>query len=205
MIFRQKDFWEKVTKGSEVVVKRSDGHKPEKLYYDEIREFNDYGLNMLYVCLQRDPKDIGNRSISVPIVVDDIEDVVSVGGKPVKEFRKVMKTNATLSTSIPLPSSEEHKSLFKKLRKHKPSEKLDEKLPKPQAKPVPVAELSPLLDTKSDEKKDAVKQKSVPRKRKEYDFVITEKDGKFICPCGSSFGRRDTAIYVHRTRHNKPQ
>ena len=105
MIFRQKDFWEKVTKGSEVVVKRSDSHKPEKLYYDELREFNDYGLNMLYVCLQRDPKDIGNRSISVPLVVDDIEDVVYVVGKPVKEFRKEIKAKTALSTSIPLPSS----------------------------------------------------------------------------------------------------
>ena len=182
MIFRQKDFWEKVTKGSEVVVKRSDGHKPEKLYYDEIREFNDYGLNMLYVCLQRDPKDIGNRSLSVPIVVDDIEDVVSVGGKPVKEFRKEIKAMQKKSEKIEpvdhpvsLPSSDKPELLLN--------------------------ELAPEPHTKSDGK--TVKQKSVPRKRKEYDFVITEKDGKFICPCGSSFGRRDTAIWCHRKKQVK--
>ena len=182
MIFRQKDFWEKVTKGSEVVVKRSDSHKPEKLYYDELREFTDYGLNMLYVCLQRDPKDIGNRSISVPLVVDDIEDVVSVGGKPVKEFRKEIKAREKKSEKI---------------------EPVDHPVPLPSSDKPELNELAPEPDTKSDGK--TVKQKSVPRKRKEYDFVITEKDGKFICPCGSSFGRRDTAIYVHRTRHNKPQ
>ena len=204
MIFRQKDFWMNVPKGTEVVVKKAGNPKPVKLYFDEVREFTDYGLEMLYVCLQKDAKDLGNRSLTVPLVVDDIEDVVSVGGKPVKEFRKEMKAKTDLSTSIPLPSSEEHKSVFKRLRKHKPTEKLDEKLPEPQANPVPVAEPSPLQVTKPDEKKDAIKPvKPSPRKRKEYDFEITEKDGRFFCPCGSSFGRRDTAIYIHRTRHTK--
>lgn len=204
MIFRQKDFWMDVPKGTEVVVKKADNPKPVKFYFDEVREFTDYGLEMLYVCLQKDAKDLGNRSLTVPLVVDDIEDVVSVGGKPVKEFRKGMKAKTALSTSIPLPSSEEHKSVFKRLRKHKPSEKPDEKQPEPQATPVPVSEPSTLPETKSDEKKDAVKPvQPSSRKRKEYDFEITEKDGKFFCPCGSSFGRRDTAIYVHRTRHTK--
>jgi hypothetical protein len=201
MIFRQKDFWMNVPKGTEVVVKKSDNPKPMKLYFDEVREFTDYGLEMIYVCLQKDVKDLGNRSLTVPLVVDDIDDVISVGGKAVREFRKEMKSNAIVPTSVQVPSSEEHKSLFRKLRKHKPSEKPDEK-PELLANPVPVADPSP--DTKSDEKKDDVKPvKPSPRKRKEYGFEITEKDGKFFCPCGSSFGRRDTAIYVHRTRHTK--
>ena len=203
MIFRQKDFWMNVPKGTEVVVKKAGNPKPVKLYFDEVREFTDYGLEMLYVCLQKDVKDLGDRSLTVPLVVDDIDDVVSVGGKPVKEFRKEMKSNVNAPTSIQLPSSEEHKSLFKRLRKHKPTEKPSEKL-EPMGNPVPVIEHSPLPETKSDEKKDAIKPvKSSPRKRKEYDFEITEKDGRFFCPCGSSFGRRDTAIYIHRTRHTK--
>ena len=189
MIFRQKDFWMNVPKGTEVVVKKVETSAPMKLYFDEIREFNDYGLSMLYVCLQKDVKDLGNRSMTVPLVVDDIVDVISVGGKPIKEFRKEIKA-------------------AEKSEKIEPETTVSESLPsKPEPETLPelLPEQLPMAGTTaSDEEKDtAMTEKAVPRKRKEYDFVITEKDGKFLCPCGSSFGRRDTAIYVHRTRHNK--
>ena len=182
MIFRTKDFWGKVPRGSEVIVKRSDIRNPEKFYFDELREFDDYGLYMLYACMQKDMKDIGNRSITVPVLVDDIEDVTSIDGKLLKEYRKIMKivqrknekaALKNVQASSPLPSSEST------------------------PEPLPVPSINP------PEKNTGKPAKQSVRRKKEYGFEIMEKDGRFICPCGNSFGRRDTAIYVHRVRHNK--
>ena len=41
------------------------------------------------------------------------------------------------------------------------------------------------------------------KKGKSYGFEIAEKDGRYFCPCGTSFGRRDTAIWCHRKKHLK--
>ena len=189
MIFRQRDFWVKVPRGTEVLVKKADNPKPVKLYFDEIREFTDYGWYALYVCLQKKIQDIGNRAIALPLITDDIEDVISLDGKPMKEYRKELK----------------------RLEKSKKKES-------PESKPEPsepsAVDNSQATSVTSKEKPAPSEEKDIPitkpdlgeivaRKRKDYGFTITEKDGKFICPCGSVFGRRDTAIYVHRTRHIK--
>ena len=188
MIFRQRDFWEKVPRGTEVLVKKADNPKPVKLYFDEIREFTDYGWYALYVCLQKKIQDIGNRAIALPLITDDIEDVISLDGKPMKEYRKELKHLKRKAEKKESPES-----------KHEPSE--PSAVDNSQATPVTSKE-------KPAEEKDIPITKpnlgkTVARKRKDYGFTITEKDGKFICPCGSVFGRRDTAIYVHRTRHIK--
>jgi len=190
VIFRQKDFWMNVPKGTEVLVKKSDNPKPVKLYFDEIREFTDYDWDALYVCLQKDPKDIGNKAIALPLIVDDIEDVISVDGKPMKEYRKELKHLGRKSEKKQSPES-----------KPEPSE--PSAVDNSQATPVTSKE----KPAPSEEKDIPITKpdlgETVARKRKDYGFTITEKDGKFICPCGSVFGRRDTAIYVHRTRHIK--
>lgn len=189
MLFRQKSFWENIPKGTEIVLKKADSTEKQKLYFDEIREFKDYGIEMVYVCLQKDVKDLGNRSLTIPIVVDDIEDVVSIAGKTTKEYRK---------SEPKIKKEEEKNGLMEKVKKHiikkesKPVEaEIVQKSEKRQPEPTNMAETEKASPVKS------------PRKRKTYDFEITEKDGKFYCPCGSAFGRRDTAIYVHRTRHLK--
>ena len=188
MIFRQKDFWTNVPKGTEVTVKKADNPKPMKLYFDELREFTDYGLEMLYVCLQKDPKDLGNRSLTVPLVVDEIEDVLSVAGQPLKEYRKerrrmerrAKKESASATPEVSEPLADKATPPVTSEEKDVPGEEKDVTSTKPKSG----------------------RGKTV-RKKKEYGFTIEEKDGKFICPCGSIFGRRDTAIYVHRTRHIK--
>ena len=37
--------------------------------------------------------------------------------------------------------------------------------------------------------------------RMDHGFTITTKDGKYFCPCGNEYGRRDTAVFVHKKRH----
>ena len=180
MIFRQRDFWVKVPRGTEVLVKKADNPKPVKLYFDEIREFTDYGWYALYVCLQKKIQDIGNRAIALPLITDDIEDVISLDGKPMKEYRKELKRlEKSEKKASPEISDNSQSTLITIKEKPAPSEEKDIPITKPNL------------------------GKTVARKRKDYGFTITEKDGKFICPCGSVFGRRDTAIYVHRTRHIK--
>ena len=41
------------------------------------------------------------------------------------------------------------------------------------------------------------------RKHKSYGFEVTEKDGRYFCPCGISFSRKDTAVWRHSKKHLK--
>ena len=188
MIFRQRDFWVKVPRGTEVLVKKADNPKPVKLYFDEIREFTDYGWYALYVCLQKKIQDIGNRAIALPLITDDIEDVISLDGEPMKEYRKELKRLEKSEKKASSEISDNSQSTLITIK---------EKLAPSEEKDIPI--------TKHNLGKTAKPNlgKTVARKRKDYGFTITEKDGKFICPCGNVFGRRDTAIYVHRIRHTK--
>ena len=46
--------------------------------------------------------------------------------------------------------------------------------------------------------KDVIKTKPV---QDGNGVVITTKDGRYFCPCGNGYGRRDTAMFVHKKRH----
>ena len=176
--FKEKKFWEMVPRGTQVVLRKD--KETLSLFFDEIREYNDYGVYMLYISLQKDLANLGSRMISIPVLVDDIEDVISIGGKTLKEF---WKENKKRVSSVVQNEKDEI---------DQPAKKKD--------KPIKTEN-----HTETEVKKDPTPKSSSPRKRKQYDFEIVEKDGKFFCPCGSAFGRRDSAIYTHRTRHMKKQ
>lgn len=183
--FKEKKFWEMVPRGTQVVLRKD--KETLSLFFDEIREYNEYGVYMLYISLQKDLANLGSRMISVPVLVDDIEDVISIGGKTLKEFWKENKK------SIQSDNQNENDEHVKKQDEPKKSVKTENN--------------TEINHTEIEVKKEPEPKpkSSSPRKKKQYDFEIVEKDGKFFCPCGSAFGRRDSAIYTHRTRHMKKQ
>lgn len=175
MDYKSKEFWFNVPKGTEIEIQKRKGSKM-KLYFDEVREFNDYGLNMVYICLQKDKNDIGNRAICVPVLLDDVVDG-SIDGVSIHE-KKIKRSEK---------EKDENKS-------EKDIERISETQSERQKKDED-------LDEKKKENEEEVLNNKKGRKKKEYDFLIIEKNDKFYCPCGSAFSRRDTAVYVHRTRH----
>ena len=177
--FKQKSFWESMAKGSKVSFTYRGsalGKAPEvnELFLDEIREFDDYGMSSTYVCFQKQLEDIGKRAISIPVLLDDFISVDAVNGEVIEKEKKSRKPRSI-------------KAIVKEVKQKEPKLKDPEKKKEPDpVKPVKVE-----------------KPASSDKKGKSYGFEVTEKDGRYVCPCGNSFGRRDTAIWCHRKKHLK--
>ena len=177
--FKQKSFWESMAKGSKVSFTYRGsalGKAPEvnELFLDEIREFDDYGMSSTYVCFQKQLEDMGKRAISIPVLLDDFISVDAVNGEVIEKEKKSRKPRSI-------------KAIVKEVKQKEPKKKEPENKKEPDpVKPVKVE-----------------KPASPDKKGKSYGFEVTEKDGRYFCPCGNSFGRRDTAIWCHRKKHLK--
>lgn len=163
MKYNKKDFWTKIQKGTKVSFthRGSSIGTPEehKMFFDEIREFHDYGMDSVYLCFQDSVADLGNRAKTRPVLIEDIT-VHDIDGEPVKEGKRVRS---------PLPKT-----------------------------PNPVK-----VEKREKPEKKVIEHEPHTKKGHDYGFEITEKDGRFFCPCGSSFKRKDTAIWCHRKKHLK--
>ena len=85
----------------------------------------------------------------------------------------------------------------------------EKKIRKIKAKPVKekvVKQKEPMKKYPEPIVKPAAIEKPAPvkeRKHKSYGFEVTEKDGRYFCPCGISFSRKDTAVWRHSKKHLK--
>ena len=177
--FKQKSFWEGMPKGSKVSFTYRGsalGKAPEvnELFLDEIRDFDDYEMNSTYVCFQKQLEDLGKRSIAIPVLLEDFISVDTVNGEVIVKEKKIRKIKAK-------PVKE------KVVKQKEPIKKEGKKDPEPIVKPVHIEKPAPVKE----------------KKHKSYGFEVTEKDGRYFCPCGTSFGRRDTAIWCHSKKHIK--
>ena len=176
--FKQKSFWESIPKGSKVSFTYRGsalGKAPEvnELFLDEIREFDDYGMCSTYVCFQKQLEDMGKRSIAIPVLLEDFISVDAVNGDEIVKEKKTRKIKVK-------PVKEKTVNQNKPMKKEK-------------------KDSEPIVKAAVIEKPASAKEK----KHKLYGFEVTEKDGRYFCPCGTSFGRRDTAIWCHSKKHIK--
>ena len=176
--FKQKSFWEGMPKGSKVSFTYRGsalGKAPEvnELFLDEIRDFDDYEMNSTYVCFQKQLEDLGKRAIAIPVLLEDFISVDAVNGEVIVKEKKIRKIKA--------------KPVKDKVVQKEPIKKEGKKDPEPIVKPVHIEKPAPVKE----------------KKHKSYGFEVTEKDGRYFCPCGTSFGRRDTAIWCHSKKHIK--
>ena len=87
----------------------------------------------------------------------------------------------------------------------------EKKIRKIKAKPVKEMVVKQKEPIKKEGKKDpkpmkaAAIEKPTPAKdrKHKYGFEVTEKDGRYFCPCGISFSRKDTAVWRHSKKHLK--
>ena len=177
--FKQKSFWEGMPKGSKVSFTYRGsalGKAPEvnELFLDEIRDFDDYEMNSTYVCFQRKAEDLGKRALSIPVLLEDFISVDTVDGEVIVKEKKIRKIKAKPVKEMVVKQKE-------------PIKKEGKKDPEPIVKPVHIEKPAPVKE----------------KKHKSYGFEVTEKDGRYFCPCGTSFGRRDTAIWCHSKKHIK--
>ena len=176
--FRHKSFWMGIAKGSKVSFTYRGsalGKAPEvnELILDEIRDFDDYEMNSTYVCFQKQPEDLGKRSIAIPVLLEDFISVDAVNGEVIVKEKKIRKIKAK-------PVKE------KVVKQKEPMKKEGKKDPEPIVKAAAIEKPAPVKE----------------RKHK-YGFEVTEKDGRYFCPCGISFSRKDTAVWRHSKKHLK--
>lgn len=183
--FNDGHFWDGFAVGTKVVLRIIEPDEVRTLYFESYRKLltkpkvGEWVLD--YIIFQLKKEEIGNVHTRFPIDLSNIKEIISIDDKPYVEedIKQNKEINQTVKTIETLKTVEKVK------------DEVSSDLSDMQKKPV------------IEEKPEPVKKAKTEKKRKDYGFEITEKDGKFVCPCGSVFGRRDTAIYIHRTRHLK--
>ena len=183
--FNDGHFWDGFPAGTKVVLRRIEPDEVRTLYFESYRKLltkpkvGEWVLD--YIIFQLKKEEIGNVNTRFPIDLSNIKEIISIDDKPYmdEDIKQNKEINQTVKTVETLKTVEKVK------------DEVSSDLSDMQKKPV------------IEKKPEPVKKPKTEKKRKDYGFAITEKDGKFICPCGSVFGRRDTAIYIHRTRHLK--
>ena len=175
--FKQKSFWESMAKGSKVSFTYRGsalGKAPE--------------VNELFLDEIREFDDYGMSSTYV-CFQKQLEDL----GKraiaiPVllEDFISVDAVNGEVIVKEKKIRKIKAKPVKDKVVQKEPKKKEEKKDPEPIVKPAAIEKPAPAKE----------------RKHK-YGFEVTEKDGRYFCPCGISFSRKDTAVWRHSKKHLK--
>lgn len=193
--------------GDEVVISYRDGlddaHEKKPLFFDEVRNVEIEGIeNVEYLCFQVSKNNLGNKSLTIPILPVNVMKVFSIRGEEyhkgkkfkIKEFPKEPVNPDTGVPDHSLKGEEAVKKMqeLKELVNESPA---DEKtISEPETK----NEISP---AKTEKKPSTPKEKKSDNK--DLGFEIVEKDGRFYCPCGNDFGKKAHAIYHHKNHLKK--
>ena len=186
--------------GDEVVISYRDGlddaHEKKSLFFDEIRNVEIEGIeNVEYLCFQISQNNLGNKSLTIPILPVNIMKIFSIGGEEYqkgKKFKIKESLNEPVNPDTGVPDhslrGEEAVKKMQELKALANESSADEK---------PISE----SEAKTEKKPSTPKEKKSDNK--DLGFEIVENGGRFYCPCGNDFGTKAHAIYHHKNHLKK--
>ena len=173
--------------GDKIVLSYRDGlddaHEKQPLLFDEVRTVDIEGVESLdYICFQIADENLGNRSLTIPVLPVNVIKIFSIRGEEYYKGKKFKVDSPSYSGSTAMEPENPVKDDSGTTEQEPASEKKDPEF----------------------QKKEPVKSPVKPSS-KDPGFEIVEKDGRFFCPCGNDFGKKAHAVFHHKNHLKKKE
>lgn len=173
--------------GDKIVLSYRDGlddaHEKQPLLFDEVRTVDIEGVESIdYICFQIADENLGNRSLTIPVLPVNVIKIFSIRGEEYYKGKKFKVDSPSYSGSTAMEPEN------------------------PVTDDSGTTEQEPASEKKDPEfqKKEPVKSPVKPSS-KDLGFEIVEKDGRFFCPCGNDFGKKAHAVFHHKNHLKKKE
>ena len=173
--------------GDKIVLSYRDGlddaHEKQPLLFDEVRTVDIEGVESIdYICFQIADENLGNRSLTIPVLPVNVIKIFSIRGEEYYKGKKFKVDSPSYSGSTAMEPENPVKDDSGTTEQEPASEKKDPEF----------------------QKKEPVKSPVKPSS-KDPGFEIVEKDGRFFCPCGNDFGKKAHAVFHHKNHLKKKE
>ncbi len=186
--YENKKWWKENTKRGDVITFKLKNENERSLIFERASYHNDYGEDMLNLVFQDTQDNLGNKRDAKIFHPEDVQ-VIKINDLPLKEYESGIRKERRR-----LERLKSNNSTSADLVRRNPANKIE--IPD-KANPY-----------NSEEELEEMEEDIVPQKmpvKHGYDFDVKEINGRFICPCGNSYGLKGHAIWHHRNHVKRKQ